>query len=71
MHWRTICWVLCSQPVLMCGVVACIKESPYWLVQKGRKVRILVTKKYVNGVSFFFRRRQVAPCSGIVERNLT
>ena len=31
-------WVLCSQPVLMCVMIACIKESPTWLVQKGKQV---------------------------------
>jgi len=51
-HWRTICWVLCSQPVLMCGVVACIKESPYWLVQKGRKEEASSSLQWYRGEKF-------------------
>ena len=38
LHWRTICWVLASQPVLLFSLTCLVRESPYWLVQKGRKV---------------------------------
>jgi len=51
-HWRTMCWVLCCQPVIMCGVVACIKESPYWLVQKGKKEEARVSLQWYRGHMF-------------------
>jgi len=52
LHWRTICWVLCLQPVIMCVVVACIKESPYWLVQKGRKEEARNSLQWYRGEKY-------------------
>jgi len=33
-------------------VIACIKESPYWLVQKGRKEDARVSLQWYRGVNF-------------------
>jgi len=47
--WRTICWVLLFQPILSILTFTFIKESPYWLVQNGRKEEALTSLQWYRG----------------------
>jgi len=47
--WRLICWILVFQPILTFLSMSLMKESPYWLVQNGRKEEALESLQWYRG----------------------
>ena len=37
--WRTICWIMSTVSIVIFVSMYLVKESPYWLIQNGRKVQ--------------------------------
>lgn len=50
--WRTMCWILCSQPILLAIAILAIKESPYWLVQQGRTEEAKAALQWYRGEKY-------------------
>lgn len=51
-HWRTMCFILSSQPVLMALALFFVRESPYWLVSKGRLEEAAASLQWSRGPNF-------------------
>jgi len=47
--WRTMCWVLTYQPVLLLLCLYFVKETPYWLAGQGRQEEATASLKWSRG----------------------
>jgi len=50
--WRTICWIMSTVSIVIFVSMYLVKESPYWLIQNGRKVEALDSLVWYRGGEF-------------------
>jgi hypothetical protein len=50
--WRAMCWVLSLQPVLMAAALLGARESPYWLVTRGRLEEAAAALQWSRGPAY-------------------
>jgi len=51
-HWRIMCWILCSQSILMMVAMYFVKESPYWLVNNDMQAEAQASLQWYRGPTY-------------------
>jgi len=51
-HWRTMCFILSAQPVVMAVALFFVRESPYWLASKGKLEEAAASLQWSRGPNF-------------------